>query len=181
MEKFLIFLKGIGLIPVYLTITQVFISIFIALSICILGFFIIYFICKKLNKSLIKLNELVDKNVTEWEKKFLKKLFWKYPLWGFVQQIVILIIFYFLRKIFNDSIAIVIASSIFGLLHYPNLFLFLATFGIEQMFLTFFTYFPNAYLLGFMHGFLGTTLLYFSPSLLYTKFTVWKNYWELYK
>lgn len=179
---FLEFLKGIGLIPFFGGVIPFLISILQLFMLCFFGFIIFYLICKTINKKFnFSFNEILNKDITNWEKTFLSKLFWKYPLWGFVQQLIILIIFYFLRRVFSDWIAIIIASFIFAGLHFPNLFLFLATYGLEQTLLAYFLHCYNLYFIAFIHGFLGTVLMYFAPSVLYTRFSTWKNYWELYK
>lgn len=173
------FLKWIGIIPQF---NNLFVSMFQMIVICLLGIFSIYFTCKKINKNLQDIEKFVDKEVTNWEKNFLKKLLWKYPLWGFIQQLVMIIIFYFIKKIIvTDWIAIAITSLIFAGLHYPNIYLGLAVFGMEQLLLNYLLLYHNLYFIGFIHGFLGTSLLYFSPSIIYTRFSTWKNYWELYK
>jgi len=174
------FLNSIGIIPT-LNFAQTIEAIVFMLLICIIGFFAIYFINKKINKNLISLNDLFDENFTSWEKNFFKRFFVQYPLWGFVQQLAIVIIFYFLRKVLNINIAIIISSFIFAAFHYPNLFLCLATFGIEQVLLYYFTQYNVLYFLGIMHGILGTSLMYFSPRIIFTNFAVWKKYEELYK
>jgi len=182
MSNFMKFLYGIGIIPSWPGLVPFLISLGQALLICLLGFIIIYFICKTLNKSLFNLTELLDKDFTTWEKSFLKRLLWKYPLWGLVQQIAVLTIFYFAGKVFTPQwMLIIICSLIFACFHFPNIYLFLATFGMEQMLLYFFISNPNIYLIGFIHGFLGTCLMYFSPPLVYTKFLTWDNYLKLYK
>lgn len=179
--KLVDFLKMIGIIPKWTGILPFALSIGGTVIICMIGFGLIYLICRAINKQIYDIKNLLDNEYNTWEKNFLAKLLWKYPLWGFVQQLIIIIVYVFLRKIFIDWVAISIASLIFASLHYPNLFLFLATFGIEQLILNFFNFHGNLYINGFIHGFLGTTLLYFSPPILFTKFSTWKNYWELYK
>ena len=174
------FLNSIGIIPT-LNFAQTIEAIVFMLLICIIGFFAIYFINKKINKNLYVLKKIFDEDFTSWEKSFLKRFFVQYPLWGFVQQLAIVIIFYFLRKVLNINIAIIISSFIFAAFHYPNLFLCLATFGIEQVLLYYFTQYNVLYFLGIMHGILGTSLMYFSPRIIFTNFAVWKKYEELYK
>lgn len=178
-KEFLNFLKWIGIIPEFNNLLLSLIQMFI---ICGVGFIFIYLICEQINNKILKIKDLVDKEVTEYEKKFLKKLFLKYPLWGFVQQLIMVIIFYYVRKLFNsDWISITVTSLIFVLFHFPNLYLSLAVFGLEQLLLNYFLLYHNLYFISFIHGFLGTALLYFSPSIVYTRFTIFKNYWELYK
>ncbi len=182
MATFLKYLHGVGIIPAWAGIVPFLISLSEMLLFCVIGFIIIYFICKTLNKSLIDLNKLLDSEYTAWEKNFVNKLLWKYPLWGFVQQLAIITLFYFMNKIWAQQwLVIIVCSLIFGLLHFPNLYLFLATFGLEQMLLHYFVIYQNIYMVAFIHGFLGTCLMYFSPSIIYTKFSTWKNYWELYR
>jgi len=181
-KEFMDFIKWIGIIPAWNGVFPFIVSILQLLIICLLGFFIIYLFCKVLKKETISIVELFDSNVTDWEKKFINKLLWKYPLWGFVQQLVIITIFFFLQRMISSQwICITIAAIIFAGLHFPNLFLALATFGMEQMLLNYFLINHNLYFIGFIHGFLGTTLLFFSPSVIYTRFSTWKNYWELYR
>ncbi len=174
------FLNDVGIIP-NLSLSQTLYSVCYMFLICLIGIFAIYFINKKINKNLISLNDLFDENFTSWEKNFLKRFFVQYPLWGFVQQLAIVVIFYFLRKVFNLNVSIIIASFIFSAFHFPNLFLCLAVFGFEQVLLYYFSQYNVLYFLGFIHGVLGTSLMYFSPRILFTNFSVWKKYEELYK
>jgi hypothetical protein len=173
------FLKETGIIPPPIT------DYFIKESLLILffGVALIIIFCKTINNNFpeLSIRKLIKKEMNEWEKKFYKKLLWQYPLWGLFQQFFMILIFLFIRKFVSDFNAILITSAFFVLLHYPNLFLGLLVFGLEQMFLNHFLIFRNLYALAVFHGVFATLLLFLSPSVLYTKFYILSDYIKLYK
>jgi len=173
------FLKEVGIIPP--PITNYFIKQ--SLSILFFGVVLIIIFCKTININFpeISIRRLIKKELNEWEKKFYKKLLWQYPIWGLVQQFFMVVIFIFIRRLVSDFNAILITSAFFVLLHYPNLFLGLLVFGLEQMFLNHFLIFRNLYALAFFHGVFATLLLFLSPSVLYTKFFILTDYIKLYR
>ncbi|MCR4421451.1 MAG: hypothetical protein NUV32_03120 [Exilispira sp.] len=173
------FLKETGIVPP--PITHYFIRE--SLFILIIGIILIIIFCKTININFpeISIRRLIKREMDEWEKKFYRKLLWQYPIWGFVQQFFMVVIFVFIRKLVSDYNAVLITSAIFVVLHYPNLFLGLLVFGLEQMFLNHFMIFRNLYALGIFHGVFATLLLFFSPSVLYTKFYILTDYIKLYR
>jgi len=173
------FLKLIGIIPAPITwycIKETLFILFFGISIIILFTKIL-----NVNFPIKNVQQLFDNNLTNWEKRFYKSLFWKYPLWACVQQLVVVLIFVLLRKFMSDFNAVIVASALFVLMHFPNLFLGLAVFGMEQVLLNYFLIFRNIYFIALIHGVFGTLLCYLSPSILYTKFPTWYDYYKLYK
>jgi len=173
------FLKEIGILPP--PISDSFIKE--SLLILFVGVGIIVLFCRTININYpkISIRNLIKKDKSEWERKFYKKLVWQYPIWGFIQQFFMVLFFVFIRRFVNDFNAVLITSSLFVVLHYPNLFLGLLVFGMEQMLLNHFLIYRNLYVLGIFHGFFATLLLFLSPSVLYTKFYILTDYIKLYK
>lgn len=89
-----------------------------------------------------------------------------YPLWGIVQQFLMLGILYNnLSDMFgsrlNRYVLIIIVSLLFSAIHYPDLFLMILTFGMEIVFITVYLRWRNLWAIGIVHGWIATFALFF--------------------
>ena len=118
-----------------------------------------------------------DGKISEEEKPFYKSIFTKYFLWGSVQQLLVVLVYYLLNIPFKGSIWVpILAAGVFGFMHTPNIVLIFATFAMGQVFLTHWQEYHNIVAIGFAHGFLATLLQYHLPNKLATTFSIWKNF-----
>jgi hypothetical protein len=93
-------------------------------------------------------------------------IFLLYPLWGLIQQFMIVgLITKNLKAlnnpVFNDFQAILLTSLIFSLVHYPRPFLMLFTFIMQWIFTMSFLRWKNLWTLGLFHGWIATFLLFY--------------------
>lgn len=89
-----------------------------------------------------------------------------YPVWGIFQQFFMLgLIMQNLNKLvkinFNKLTLLIITSTLFSLIHYPNPFLMLFTFIMEVVFITVYMKWLNLWAIGLAHGWIASFLLYF--------------------
>lgn len=90
--------------------------------------------------------------------------FWRclaiYPFWGFFQEYVFQA--FFLRRyrgLFRSNpVAVFLSASTFSLIHAPNIPLMIFCFAAGLVFSSVFTYYPNLFSSGLMHGFFGCFL-----------------------
>lgn len=106
---------------------------------------------------------IVRSNFLNWH---ILPIFLLYPLWGLIQQFIILgLITNNLKMLNNPALSnfqvILITSLIFGLAHYPRPFLMVFTFIMQWMFTTAFLRWKNIWSLGLFHGWIATLLLFY--------------------
>lgn len=102
-----------------------------------------------------------------------------YPLWGIVQQFLMICIvaenlsgFKILSR--HKPVVIVIASILFGLIHFPDFSLMIFTFAMETAFLVIYYKWRNLWAVGLAHGWIATFLLYYVHNRdLWTELFVW--------
>jgi uncharacterized membrane protein len=111
--------------------------------------------------------------------------FWQYLLWALIQQIIVIIVYWVLfYYVTPDKLyCVAIAAMIMGLIHFPNLVLLFAVFGMEYFLLSMFSKFGIVYLpfMVFTHAFLASALLKFYPEAVTKGFRVLWSFWKVYK
>lgn len=117
------------------------------------------------------------------ERSFLKSFFFTYFLYGMIQQIGLVVVYELFSLIprFAEPGIIVTVALIFAFLHFPNFLLMFATFGFGQVTLWHWSYNMNIIAIGMMHGMIATTLEYYPPDWISTKFGAWKKYTKYQK
>ena len=93
-------------------------------------------------------------------------IFMLYPVWGLIQQFMVAgLVSGNLKSIKNPQFSnyqiILLTSSLFSLVHYPDGFLMLFTFMMQWVFTTAFLRWKNIWPLGIYHGWIATFLLYY--------------------
>ena len=93
-------------------------------------------------------------------------IFFLYPLWGIIQQLLILGIFSHnlvsvLEIKINRYVIIFLISGLFSLIHYPDFLLMGFTFIMELVFITVYLKWRNLLPIGIAHGWIATFLLYY--------------------
>jgi len=96
-------------------------------------------------------------------------IFILYPLWGLIQQFIMIgIIFQTLknsRKIkLTENQTIMIICSIFSIVHFPYLWLMIFTFFMEYLFVKVFLKYRNIWAIGLHHGWIATFLLFYGQN-----------------
>lgn len=86
-----------------------------------------------------------------------------YPVWGVIQQFLVQGL---LVKNLDDAgvptiATVAVAAAAFGLVHWPYPVLMMATVGLGLVFTPLYLKFRNLWVLGFLHGWLGTLLYQF--------------------
>ena len=87
-----------------------------------------------------------------------------YPLWGTIQQFLIIgLISGNLKKLNNLSptIIVIVTSIVFSVVHYPSYLLMAATFLLAIFYTITYLRFRNLWILGLFHGWLGCFFYYF--------------------
>lgn len=123
-----------------------------------------------------------DGHLSEEEKKFLFSAFWTYLISAFIQQAAIIILFQLLITIIPLNLAIIGSALIFMLLHYPNIVLSYAVFGMELFLLILLTLTGPIIIPGmiFTHSLLATCLLFMFPEEVHKNFQVWFGFFKRY-
>ncbi len=97
-----------------------------------------------------------------------------YPIWGMVQQYVLLV--YLLPRLYhfikNPYTLIFVMALIFSTSHLPNPFLVILTFPVSILFLVYFIKYRNLYVQGYVHGFVGSIMKFCLPVDLTLKFWI---------
>ncbi|WP_430814156.1 CPBP family glutamic-type intramembrane protease [Carboxylicivirga sp. RSCT41] len=93
-------------------------------------------------------------------------VFLLYPVWGVMQQFIMLeIILVFVIKYLsgntNTIILVFIVSTLFGIIHYPNAFLMIYAFCLELVLASVYLKWRNLWAIGITHGWIATFLLYY--------------------
>lgn len=88
-----------------------------------------------------------------------------YPLWGIVQQFLVIAIVAgnlqdMQRKRFNRTLIIILTAALFGVVHYPWIWLMLGTFLLALFYGYIFIRERNVYVLGIFHGWLAAIIFY---------------------
>ncbi len=88
-----------------------------------------------------------------------------YPIWGIVQQFLLIALTVGNLKDFKNStapkmISVVIAASLFGLVHYPFVWLMVGTFILAIFYGSIYLKQRNLYVLGIFHGWLAALFFY---------------------
>lgn len=111
-------------------------------------------------------------------KEFFKSVFIDYHIWGAVQQSILFLLFALLLKVFpQDSIfPIIIASGLFGVLHFPNYVLMFSTCSLGFLFTLHFSDFGNILIPFLFHGLMASFLQYTIPDPISTNWNIWVNY-----
>jgi len=89
-----------------------------------------------------------------------------YPVWGIVQQFMMICIvaenLSGLKKLSrNKPLVIVITSILFGLIHFPDFSLMIFAFVMEIAFLVIYYKWRNLWAIGLAHGWISTFLLFY--------------------
>jgi hypothetical protein len=89
-----------------------------------------------------------------------------YPLWGIIQQFLMLSIILQNLNIFvnikiNRYVIVLIVSALFSLIHYPSFFLMIFTFFLEIIFISAYFKWRNLWAIGIAHGWIATFLLFY--------------------
>lgn len=89
-----------------------------------------------------------------------------YPVWGIVQQFLMLgIISQNLHTLFSKHVhryvVILLVSTLFSLVHYPDYFLMIFTFFLEMVFISVYFTWKNLWTIGIAHGWIGTLILFY--------------------
>ncbi|MBI9065236.1 MAG: CPBP family intramembrane metalloprotease [Marinilabiliaceae bacterium] len=89
-----------------------------------------------------------------------------YPLWGIIQQFLMLgIISQNLHTLFNKHVnryvVILLVSTLFSLIHYPDYFLMLFSFLLEIVFISVYFKWKNLWAIGITHGWIATFILFY--------------------
>ncbi|MBN1597825.1 MAG: CPBP family intramembrane metalloprotease [Bacteroidales bacterium] len=89
-----------------------------------------------------------------------------YPVWGIFQQYLMLaLITHNISSLMNinvtKTVIVLLTSTIFCLVHYPNFFLMIFTFFMEAIFIIVYMKWKNLWALGIAHGWIATFLLYY--------------------
>jgi hypothetical protein len=112
------------------------------------------------------------------EKGFLKSLLGNYFLWGFIQQLLCVILYTVLKYLFPNgqwnNVIIAVLFSFGG--HSPNPVLTFGTFGMSLVLLQHYDIYGNVVAMGFIHGAIATGLNYFYPNKLIHSFSCWSGY-----
>ena len=151
------------------------------LIVTVIMWLIIYFMSKIL-KSFPEMLA-IDGKINAWERMFYRRLLIRYPIWGFTQQLVVILIYVGLNYLFPDGKYFMnrfIVLVLFTIAHFPNPLLMFVAPLITAMFIDHFNIYQNIYVLGISHGVLATTLMYFIPPKIHTSFSIWRNYWRYY-
>lgn len=109
----------------------------------------------------------LDGKLVHLEKKFYKSIFVEYFFWGVIQQLFLVGIYNLLCLIPIESFkpwAVLVAASIFGIMHYPNVMVMFATFAMAQMLLFHWSVYHNIVAIGFAHGLMASVTLYYAPD-----------------
>lgn len=95
------------------------------------------------------------------QKNFFKSLL-LYPLWGIVQQFLVLgFFYYYVSSLFGVGwLSFFTTVFFFSTIHFPNIKFMIFTFLGEVLILYFFTLVPNIIILGIYHGIFGTLFYY---------------------
>ena len=93
-------------------------------------------------------------------------VFFLYPIWGVIQQFVMLgIILQTLDTLFNTTIhryvLVALVAALFSLIHSPSPFLMISTFCLEILLVTVYSKWKNLWAIGIAHGWIGTFLLFY--------------------
>lgn len=106
-------------------------------------------------------------------------IFLLYPIWGVVQQFMMVAIvaeiIKNIRHLSNHIPTIVILTSgLFSLIHYPDLGLMIFTLAMEVVLLTAYFKWRNLWAIGIVHGWIATFLLYYVHNRdLWTELFAW--------
>ncbi len=97
-----------------------------------------------------------------------------YPIWGMIQQYVLIVYLLPRLNVFikKPAYLVIITASVFSLSHLPNPFLVILTFPAGILFIYFFIRYKNLYILGFAHGFIGALGKFFLPETLTLRFWI---------
>lgn len=100
-----------------------------------------------------------------------------YPIWGFAQQVLFFLIYVLLNYITGDLLlSKVLLVLAFMLFHFPNWFLLFSPGLMILMFAIHFDRYYNLYAVGIAHGWIASTLEYYSPRAVSTSYTTWFRY-----
>ena len=93
-------------------------------------------------------------------------VFFLYPLWGIIQQFLLLgIISNNLVSVLdvkiNRYVIILLISALFSLIHYPSYLLMIFTFIMEVVFITVYLRWRNLWAIGIAHGWIATFLMFY--------------------
>ena len=145
----------------------------------IYAFTVIALICLSIiiSSILLKVNSpfVLDGNLDNREKSFLKLFFYKYILWGLLQQSILIALYYYLSFL-KVPYAEFISVYVFSIIHMPNFVLMLSTFGLGYVSINHFIEYKNILAIGVMHGMIATVLSFYIPKVIITKFTIWNWY-----
>lgn len=124
----------------------------------------------------------IDGKLSKKEAKFLKSAFWDYLISAWIQQTIIIIGFSLIKDLIPLNIAIISAAFIFMLLHFPNMVLSFAVFGMELFLLILYTLAGPIIIPGmiFTHSLLATCLLFMFPEEVHYNFQVWFGFFKRY-
>ncbi len=93
-------------------------------------------------------------------------VFFLYPAWGLIQQFMVTgLLAGNLKSInaihFKDYQVVLLTSTIFALVHYPDFFLMTYAFCMQVIFTVVYLMWKNLWVLGLIHGWIATFLLYY--------------------
>ncbi len=104
-----------------------------------------------------------EKYILNWH---ILPIFFLYPAWGLIQQFMVAgLLAGNLKSIntihFKNYQIVLISSSIFALVHYPDYFLMTFAFFMQVIFTIVYLMWKNLWALGLIHGWVATFLLYY--------------------